>query len=172
MLAIAVQKNSGNVSKFVLQDFSTLQLPQPVDLITCFFDSLNYLLTTEDLLDTFLRFHANLNPSGHLLFDMITDYPPLQRQEPRFERQEVHGFTVERLTRWDPRRSIQSALVSISRKGSSYQEAHVERGYPIVTVCSLLAEAKFIVRGIHDFHTLKPASSRTSRAFYVAQVAA
>jgi ubiquinone/menaquinone biosynthesis C-methylase UbiE len=41
MLRVAIQKNLGNGARFLLQDFATLQLPQPVDLITCHFDSLN-----------------------------------------------------------------------------------------------------------------------------------
>jgi SAM-dependent methyltransferase len=172
MLRIAVVKNQDNGARFLLQDFSTLQLPHPVDLITCNFDSLNYLVTSPDLLRAFLRFHGNLNSAGHLIFDMITDHPSWHASKPCIEHVITPDFAFVRITRWDPRRRIQKATATISRGGSSYQETHVQRGYPIVRVDRLLAKAKFIVHGIHDFHTLKPATTRTSRAVYVARAGA
>ncbi len=50
MLALAIAKNRDNQARFFCQDLKNLRLPEPVDLITCNFDSLNYLLTTDDLL--------------------------------------------------------------------------------------------------------------------------
>jgi SAM-dependent methyltransferase len=172
MLRIAIRKNSGNGVRFLLQDFATLQLPQPVDLITSSFDSLNYLLNAADLLGALGSFHTNLKPGGHTIFDMITDLPSWQHPGPRIERVAGPGVTVVRLTRWDPRHSFQTALVSISRDGRPHQEIHVQRGYPVAMVFRLLARAKFITLGIHDFDTLQRVPPRTSRAVYVARVRA
>jgi SAM-dependent methyltransferase len=169
MLRVAIAKNRGSGARFLCQDFTTLQLPQPVDLITCHFDSLNYLLTTADLLRALRRFHANLKPGGHVIFDMITDRPPWQGPEPRVERVAGPGVTVVRVTRWDPRRCIQTALVSISRNGRSQREVHVQRGYPVAVVAGLLTQARFTLPGVHDFQTLEPATIRTPRAVYVAR---
>lgn len=171
MLRIAIAKNQDNGARFLLQDFATLQLPQPVDLITCHFDSLNYLLTTDDLLRALRCFHANLNPAGHLIFDMITDRPPWQGPGPRVERVTGSGVTVVRVTRWNPRRGIQTALVSISRNGRSQREVHVQRGYPVAVVAGLLARSRFALLGAHDFQTLGLARTRTPRAVYVARKA-
>jgi hypothetical protein len=128
MLRVAVDKNEGNGACFLCQDFTTLQPPRPVDLITCHFDSLNYLLTTEELLRTFCRFRGNLNPGGNVVTDMITGRPLRQGARPHVERVTGRGVTVARVTRWDPRRRIQTALVSISRNGRSHREIHVQRG--------------------------------------------
>ena len=49
MLEVAARKNSGNRARFLLQDMRRLRLPQAVDLITCQFEALNYLTTTDDL---------------------------------------------------------------------------------------------------------------------------
>jgi SAM-dependent methyltransferase len=122
MVRVAIAKNQGAGARFLLQDFATLQLPQRVDLLTCHFDSLNYLLTADDLLQALRRFRANLNPSGHIIFEMITDRPSWHGQEPRVERVTSSSVTVVRVTRRDPRRSIQTALVFISRNGRSQRE--------------------------------------------------
>ena len=147
-----------------------LQLPQPIDLITCHFDSLNYLLTSDDLLQALRRFRANLNPAGHLIFDMITDRPPWSGPGPRVERVTGTGGSIVRVTRRDPRRGIQTAQVSISQNGRSHWEIHVQRGYPVAVVVGLLAQTGFALLGAHDFQTLGLATTWTPRAVYVAQV--
>jgi len=169
MLRLAIAKNHGTGARFLLQDFATLQLPEPVDLVTCHFDSLNYLLTTDCLLRALRRFHANLNPGGHVMFDMITDQPSRQVPGPRVERVVVPGVSVVRVTRWDPRRSIQTALVSVSRNGNRHREIHVQRGYPVAVVLGLLTKAEFARVGANDFQTLGPTTNRTQRAVYVAR---
>jgi SAM-dependent methyltransferase len=170
MLRMAIAKNRGNGARFLLQDFARLQLPQPVDLITCHFDSLNYLLTSDDLLQALSRFHSNLNPGGHLIFDMITDRPPWLGSGPRIERVTGTGVSIVRVTRRDPRRGIQTAHVSISQNGRLYREIHVQRRYPIAVVVGLLAQARFALLRAHDFQTLDPAAAWTQRAVYVARV--
>lgn len=170
MLRVAITKNQGNGACFLLQDFRTLQLPEPVDLITSHFDSLNYALTSEDLLRAFRRFHDSLRPAGHLIFDMITDRPPWRTRGPCVERITGPKVTVVRITRWDPRRRLQTALVSIGRNNRMRRESHVQRGYPIATVVGLLAQAGFTLHAAADFHSLCPATPQTPRAVYVARV--
>ncbi|MDZ7361159.1 MAG: class I SAM-dependent methyltransferase [candidate division KSB1 bacterium] len=168
MLRVAIRKNLGNGARFLCQDFATLQLPQPVALITCNFDSLNYLIKEADLLRAFCRFHANLKPGGHLIFDMITDRPFWQGPRPYFERVTKPGFTFVRVMRWDPRSGIQRATISISRNGRSHREDHLQRGYPVAMVACLLAQARFVLLGAHDFHTLCPNTRLSTRVVYAA----
>lgn len=167
MLRLAIARNRGNGACFLRQDITALQLPQPVDLITCNFDSLNYLLTGADLLRALRRFRANLKPDGHAIFDLITDHPPWAGPRPHVERVPLPGGAFTRVTRWDARRGIQTAHLCISRNGRRQQEVHVQRGYPVAVVAGLLAQAGFALRGVHDFQTLGPATTRTWRAVYV-----
>lgn len=169
MLNLAIRKNSGSCARFLLQDLADLQLPNLVDLITCHFDSLNYLLRTDDLLRALRCFHGNLNPTGCLIFDMISDHPRWAYRGPHVERVNASGTTVIRITCWDVPRNIQTASVSISRGGRWHRELHVQRGYPISTVIGLLCRAHFEPMGVHDYTTLGPATRRTPRAVYVAQ---
>ena len=169
MLRVAMAKNRGTGARFLCQDFATLQLPQPVDLITCNFDSLNYLLTADGLLHALRRFHANLKPGGHAIFDMITHRSPWQGPGPHVEHVAWPGITFMRVSRRDPQRNLQTALVSISHDGRSHREVHVQRGYPIAVVAGLLTQARLPLLGAHDFHTLGSATAQTRRAVYVAR---
>jgi SAM-dependent methyltransferase len=170
MLQLAIQRNRGNKARFFLQEFKSLQLPQPVDLITCNFDSLNYLLTTDELLQVLHRFHASLKPGGHIIFDMITKNPFLMDSlQSRVERVSLPFSSFGPRLGWDPRRCIQTIHLSIKHDGRTYREVHRQRCYPVATVIRLLTASRFVLLGVHDFQTLGPVTARTSRAVYVAR---
>lgn len=57
---------------FVAGDLRSFALPGRFDLITCVFDSLNNLLTAEDLTAALTRARAHLKPGGLLAFDVNT----------------------------------------------------------------------------------------------------
>jgi SAM-dependent methyltransferase len=51
-------------------DMRSFTLPQPVDVIATLYDSLDCLLTNEEILDHFRRVGANLVPGGYYLVEM------------------------------------------------------------------------------------------------------
>jgi SAM-dependent methyltransferase len=169
MLRVALARNRGNQARFFCQEFATLQLPQPVELITCNFDSLNYLLTTADLGQAFRRFHANLVPGGHAIFDMVTDRPWWQGSRPFTERITHPNFRFVRSSHWDPKRCRQTAVITITRNGRTEREVHVERGYPPALVVQLLPQAGLTSLGTHDFETLGRPQPSSPRVVYVAR---
>ena len=57
---------------FSVEDMRNLQFVEEFDLVTCFFDSLNYLLTVRDLQAAFHGVFAALRPGGYFIFDMNT----------------------------------------------------------------------------------------------------
>ncbi len=56
------------------QDMRSFELYGTVGAVTCCLDSINYLLTEEDLLATFRTVHNYLDPGGLFLFDMNTPH--------------------------------------------------------------------------------------------------
>jgi SAM-dependent methyltransferase len=169
MLRVAAARNRGNGARFLLQDFASLSLPHRVDLITSTFDSLNYLLTTRELGSALRRFHANLGPGGHAIFDMITTGQSHGAANPLVERVRLGNSILVRVTSWDAQRALQSAVVLTSYCGRWRREVHVQRGYPIRVVASLLVATGFDVLAVDDFDTLGPAGASTTRALYVAR---
>lgn len=75
MLAVAFDRANGNPDILWLkQDMREFELYGTVGAITCCLDSLNYLLSLDDLKKTFLLVHNYLDPNGLFLFDMNTPY--------------------------------------------------------------------------------------------------
>ena len=174
MLRIARARTSGTGATLLLQDLRALRLPHPVDVITCNFDSLNYLLTIRDLARALGALHANLERGGHAIFDMVTDVAReadagVSRQDFVFPR----GRSTWRIS-WDAsRRFRRVTIVNMLAGERGYvrvgREIHVQRAYPIrVVVLSALA-CGLAVRGVHDAASLQSAGSDTYRAVYVVQ---
>lgn len=169
MLRIAITKNRGNGARFLLQDFHRLRLPLAVDLITCNFDSLNYLLDAGDLLRALRRFHANLAPGGTLIFDMITRQQPWGGGRPLVERRVWPGGGFWRRMRMDPRTGLQESLVRVRLGGRTYRERHVQRAYPWPLVRLCLRRAGFALLAAEDFYTHGEINRRTRRVLVAAR---
>lgn len=60
--------------EFLLQDMCSLPFEERFDLVTCWYDSLNYLLELEDLEKTFTGVYCALKRGGLFIFDMNTIY--------------------------------------------------------------------------------------------------
>ena len=75
MVSEAYNRASGRSGILWLQqDMRTFELYGTVGAVTCCLDSLNYLLSPEDLAKTFAAVHNYLDPGGLFLFDMNTPY--------------------------------------------------------------------------------------------------
>ncbi|GHP12909.1 methyltransferase [Lentilactobacillus fungorum] len=76
MLTMADQRatKAGVSIPFIQTDMRDLEGLDQYDIITCFDDSLNYLVTSADLRQTFNSVNQHLNSGGHFLFDVITPY--------------------------------------------------------------------------------------------------
>jgi ubiquinone/menaquinone biosynthesis C-methylase UbiE len=169
MLRIALDKNKANEACFLLQDFHSLCLPEPVDLITCNFDSLNYMLTEKDLLLALRRFHANLAPRGVLYFDIISFHQPWNARRPFQERRTWAGGEFWRRMHLDPRNGRQISLICMRLGNRIYLEEHHQRAYPIEVMVALLKQAGLNLVESRDFYTRQPVNRQTRRIIFVAQ---
>jgi SAM-dependent methyltransferase len=76
MLKLAAEKAAKeNVGiDFVNRDMREINFDAEFDLATCWFDSLNYLLSEEDLAKAFSNIARALKPGGYFIFDIRTPY--------------------------------------------------------------------------------------------------
>ena len=169
MLKVALQRNCWNQARFYCQDFLSLRLPNPVDLITCNFDSLNYLLDPEQLFKAFGGFKANLNPGGWTLFDMITGNQAWQGLNPFVERRKIGDLSFFRSMFLDRLTGLQHSKVIIRSPEQVMRETHVQRVYPTSFLLKLLRDAGFTILKALDFENLEPLRWRSPRILVVAR---
>lgn len=171
MLAIAMRNCTGCEVGFLQQDLRCLQLPQPVDLVTANFDTLNYLLNGPDLRQTFRRIYENLRRGGYFIFDLITPCQPQNRYLVRMKRLPGTAFEPRQQILWDGLRRLLFTTIVFQKPGSFalVSECHVERAYSALQVAQWLEAAGFVIRDILDARTLRMATGCPPRIIVVAQ---
>jgi len=143
MLSLAREKakEAGVEVRFVEQDMRDLKLDERFDLVTCWYDSLNYLLEHDELVKTFHNVARVLSPGGLFIFDMNTRYGLAvgwQRHPCTVEVDRPDLFIAHRPS-YDYERNIATLRITgfikeKEREGECWRrvdEEHKERGYTL-----------------------------------------
>ncbi len=173
MLALARERVA---SAGAAPDFRQADMRQPFgldgfDLATCWYDSLNYLLTQADLRAAFANVRAALKPGGWFVFDMNTIYglTAVWGQHPCLVQQD--NLSVFELHRTIYNHEEQTASVHITafvptseNTWERIDEIHRERGYPLKQIEALVRDAGLevveVLGSLRDFSPPKPNSQR------------
>ncbi len=157
MLSEAEKKIKGKriPVRFLRSDIRTFHLSEPVQLVTCFFDSLNHLPSSHDLLQTFRAVHVSLLPGGCFIFDVNNE---LCFNTVWTQTQAIHhlGYDLILKNSYVPRhRRARSQVTILMRRGESYErmrETVIERWYPTDEISFLLRRSGFRVLECEDFN--------------------
>jgi SAM-dependent methyltransferase len=133
--------------RFVQQGFTTLNLSEKFELVTCVFDSLNNLIEPSDLEKTFLNIAKHLVPGGWLAFDINTRQGVRELwEDDRFEGEIITESEHLRFS-WthDYDASLELGIVSAHCKTDKleFTETHYERGYDPNELEPMLMHAGF-----------------------------
>jgi len=141
--------------EFRVEDMRSLSFQNKFDLVTCFFDSLNYLLTIKGLQDAFQNMYDALRPGGFYIFDMNTIYGLAVdwMREQTYIQNEKDDFIELHRQDFDYENLIATMAVTVFQKQgdlwSRFDETHQERGYPIADIQFLLNEIGFEIIGMY-----------------------
>ncbi len=167
------QQTAGIQASFVQGDMRDFELAQPVDLVTCCYDSLNYLLSEEELLSCFRSIYRSLVPGGLCCFDLATEYF-LRHYWQGVEVHEADGYSEMMASSFDDATGrstlvltgcIQAGLGRYHR----FREVHVERSYAPVDVERLLRHAGLVPKSLYDCFTFQAPNAQSLRHFWVAR---
>ena len=157
------------------QDMRELLLPERVDAVVCFCDSLNYLLDEDDWRKTFRAVSQSLHSAGLFLFDIHSQYK-LQRLlgDETFAWEEDGVYCVWH-NRFDEQEwSVEEDLTLFVEQANGYyerfDERHRQRTFPVETVNAWLGEAGFDVKRVSgDFRRGEGVKDTDERWFFCAQ---
>ena len=131
---------------YLLQDMRELELYSTVGTVISVCDSLNYLLTSEDLLETFRRVNNYLFPGGIFIFDFNTvyKYEKVIGDATIAEDRETCSFIWDNY--YDPENQINEydLTLFVARQDGLYQkytETHYQRGYTLSAVRKIAEQA-------------------------------
>ena len=141
--------------KFLVEDMRSLSFEAEFDLVTCWFDSLNYMLTVKDLHEAFKNAYDALRPGGFYLFDMNTVYglAVSWMTEQTYIHNEADDFIEIHRQEFDYENLVATMHITIFEQvdGSweRIDESHHERGYPIADIQFLLNQIGFEITGMY-----------------------
>lgn len=174
MLAVARQKAGDHrlFVSFIQDDIKAFRTDSQFDAVVCIFDSLNYLLEASDIQSCFKSVFQALKPGGYFVFDVNTPFrlSTIVRDTSIFK---GPWYFVVWQDYWDEQnRWWQVDLTGFIKQGDQwhrFDEIHRERAFPIENIAGWLENEGFVVRGIYESNTTKPASIATLRAYFAAQ---
>jgi len=175
MLAEAKSKSAeqGTEVRWLQQDMRALRLAEKVLVITCLYDSMNYMLTSEDLSAAFRAAFGNLRPGGWFLFDMNTAYAFATMWDGDTYMHDGPDLTVLISGDYDARRQqVRAQVTWFERRGSLWAkgwEEHVEQAYPPEHVATYLQDTGFVVDACYDCFTYREPDEESIRILWIAR---
>jgi len=175
MLDIAMQKKyeSGKDILYLLQDMRDFELYGTVRAVVCVCDSVNYLLSDEDIIHTFSLVNNYLDPKGIFIFDFNTvyKYAEVIGDTTIAENRDDYSFIWENY--YDDESHINEYDVTIfAKEGSSYTkmvETHLQRGYTAEEMKSFIEAAGMELLEIEDAENGGEVTATSERIHVVAR---
>lgn len=176
MLDIAAEKlpQNSNIT-LQLQDMSDLTLMDTYDAFFCVCDSLNYLVTEEDILHTFQGVKKYLKQDGIFLFDLKTlhfyrnilgDQTFCDHQEDCSYTWENSFFEEDNINQYDLTIFVRQDDTDLYEK---YNEVHHQRGYELEEIIDLLGMAGLEYVTAYDAFTENPPAVDSERIYIIAR---
>lgn len=164
--------------EFLLQDMRSLHFEEKFDLVTCWYDSLNYLLELRDLETTFAGVHRALRDGGLFIFDVYTIYGFVvsRREYPYYVEQDTPNLFEVHRPDYDFERNIATMVVTGfirdqnrngNRNGNTWvrvDEEHKQRGYFLEEIQTCLEKSRLqklaFWGSLHEMSDPEPDSKR------------
>jgi len=173
-IEIAKEKDVDEEINFRVQDMRELSFQKRFNVVTCWYDSLNYMLDKEDLRQVFKGVYNSLQKGGIFVFDMNTIYV---MEEVWHEQTIVKEDSSERFDmieqNYDEEKHITSMkLISFLReddgKWRKIEEVHRERGYSFEELRNIFKDVGFKELGCwKDIEEETEADEETERVWFV-----
>lgn len=154
-----------------MRQIDALIAPHSFDLVSCMFDSLNYMLSEADLAACFRSVAYALAPGGLFVGDMNTRHF-LEYDWATHDVHEQPGYIQIGQSRFDPATGTSTmhltGFIGDDQRGyERFDEVHVERSYPVAVITSLIEAAGLQVEAAYTCFTLNPPADTTQRIAWV-----
>lgn len=176
MLAKAIEKRveSGQNILYLLQDMREFELYGTVRAVVSVCDSMNYILTEEDLLQVFSRVNNYLDPGGIFVFDLNTvyKYKEILGDQVIAEDREEGSFIWENQYDEETRENLYQLVLFLPREDGlyeRYEEIHYQKAYTIEKIRKLLEKAGMEFVAVYDAFTEEPPLESSERVYVVAR---
>jgi SAM-dependent methyltransferase len=146
-------------------DLRALPFHQSVELTTCLFDSMNFLLEPDDLRNAIAQCAGTLAPGGILYFDVVTERMVTEFFEGQTWEEDNTRFSSRWRSTYDRRRAVVETTIRVNRGPESIVR---ERIYPLEFFAGALEGAGLTLWGMYDARTWRKPTPKAIRVDIVA----
>lgn len=146
-------------------DMRRLPFGEHFGLITCLFDSVNFVVDDDGLQAAFHEFARALLPGGLLYFDVVTERMVLKHFVGPEWSEEHDDFKSTWYTYYDRKRRIAQTHV---RVGTGPSSVIVERMHPLPVLVRCIEEAGLQLLARYDVEDHRPATGKSCRVDFIA----
>lgn len=175
MLQVAREKDNNDGILYLCQDMREFELYGTVNAVISVCDSMNYILSEEDLLKVFRLANNYLNQNGVFIFDLDTEYAYREilsdntiaenREEGSFIWENTY-YEEEMMNEVNLTLFIPEDNTGLYRK---YEETHYRKAYQIDTMKRLIDEAGMEWVAVYDSLTQKKPKKDSERVYIIAR---
>lgn len=175
MLSIARDKSSeGYEILYLCQDMREFELYGTVAAVVSVCDSMNYILTEEELLQVFRLVNNYLDPGGLFIFDLDTQYmyQEVLGDQTIAENREEGSFIWENSFYEEEQMNEVTLTIFVPETEElyrKYEEVHYRRAYSLDKVKQLLKEAGMEFIAVYDMLTEDEPKADCERVYVIAR---
>lgn len=159
---INVAKETTKEIDFKVADMKNFNLNKKFDMITCAFDSINYITNSVDMEKTMKNIFNHLVDNGLFIFDINTPSLYEDRHFGTIDRifDDIH---FKQILEYDRVNRLGKTVFDF---GNNELEIHVQKAYTVEEMDEFLLNADFEIMGRYRNFKLSPIEDRTYKIFY------
>jgi ubiquinone/menaquinone biosynthesis C-methylase UbiE len=175
MLKIA-RKKAGSASlkiKFIRQDMKNLKVKRKIPIVTCMYDSINYLLEKKEI-KSFLRgVYSLLDNGGIFVFDMNTEYALKNIWDNKTTYSDIPKMTLISKSNYDAKKKTAylrlTIFALINKNYEKISEIHKEKAYTLKDMRNMLKKEGFKHITAYKDRTFNSPDRKTGRVWFIAK---
>lgn len=157
---------------YLCQSMTELDLYGTVDCVLSICDSLNYLLETDELFETFCNVNNYLNPGGLFIFDLNMESKFEEMGDQTFaEVFDTCAYIWENEYNHQMKINEYALTLFIENDGvyKRFEEMHYERAYSIEEITRLLEKSGLKLEAVYEELTFNTPNATSHRVYFVAR---
>ncbi len=169
MLDVAQEKTrrSGHSVEFFHRNLLDLTGLPRFEAALCLYDSMNYLMTIEDVARALEEVHTILPPQGIFIFDVCTETNSLRYFRKLTDRDRGDGFTYVRESFYRNGIQFNRFKIRFTRTDEAVEEVHRQRIYALPEMQAALEQSPFSIEGAYDGFSFCAPDEGSDRVHFV-----
>lgn len=154
----------------VCADMKNLPFQKKIDFIFSSFDSVNYLLDKDELLQFFKSIKTILNEGGILTFDASLERNSIKHVRRLNRKGKFEKFKYIQKSSYSKKEKIHTNHFKIKlNDGTIVEELHRQKIYPLEDYFEVIEDAGLVVKNCYEAFSFDETQSKSERAQFIVQ---